>query len=116
MTDRLCAAHPGTTICTDIYATAFGYSPHETDQSLVPEFTVQYPVGISTKDLLHYLQLVNSSEFQQNLIIIINYPKYIETILQSPLSQSSTIFFKLLLYYFTRQLVICHGQQISIIF
>lgn len=62
-TDRFCSLPAGIPICKLGYFSLYGVSIGETDDALIPEFTLQYPAGISSKQLIHYMQEVNSSKF-----------------------------------------------------
>lgn len=60
LTTKVCDGGIGTLLCENILFLAFGFSPTEADATLIPRITEQQQVGISSKQLFHYLQEVHS--------------------------------------------------------
>lgn len=56
----ICAEGLGTKFCENLYYALFGYSPSETNKTLVPELSLHMPAGAAFKEYVHYLQEVIS--------------------------------------------------------
>ncbi|XP_034250102.1 lipase 3-like [Thrips palmi] len=52
-------------ICTNALFVITGYDSEELDTEMLPEIMKNVPAGASTKQLLHYAQLINSDKFRQ---------------------------------------------------
>ncbi|XP_026468931.1 lipase 3-like [Ctenocephalides felis] len=51
--------------CTNMYFIAIGYNPSQLNAPLLPEILNNVPAGASTKQFLHYGQLIASKKFRQ---------------------------------------------------
>ncbi|XP_026468933.1 lipase 3-like [Ctenocephalides felis] len=51
--------------CSNIYFIAFGYNPSQLNATLIPEILNNVPAGASTKQMIHYGQLIVSKKFRQ---------------------------------------------------
>ncbi|XP_026482357.1 lipase 3-like [Ctenocephalides felis] len=52
-------------LCSNIYFLLSGYNPDQLNATLIPEILENLPAGASTKQLLHYAQLIKSGNFEK---------------------------------------------------
>ncbi|XP_026482356.1 lipase 3-like [Ctenocephalides felis] len=52
-------------LCNNIYFMIAGYNPDQLNATLIPEILENVPAGASTKQLLHFAQLITSANFQK---------------------------------------------------
>ncbi|KAG5876454.1 hypothetical protein JTB14_032687 [Gonioctena quinquepunctata] len=65
MTEKICSEGVGTILCKNALFALCGFNPRQMDTSLVPLIMTYSPAGASTKQLIHYGQLIKSARFRQ---------------------------------------------------
>ncbi|KAG5865624.1 hypothetical protein JTB14_010374 [Gonioctena quinquepunctata] len=76
MSDKICDEGVGKVLCTNALFAICGFSPLQVNNSLIPLVMAYYPDGVSTKQILHYGQLINSGKFRQYDFGLGNLNKY----------------------------------------